>query len=388
MRIIAFAMRLIALAALCLIPATPTPAQPTLSYEGRPAILLANDKLELTVLPKGGAFVRLILKEDTQKISPIWDPLRYARETGQDGFGDSVGHFLCVDGFGPTSAEEKAAGLDGHGEAHRLPWKTRFYDKKGNTLALTQAVTLPILQENYERTIRLVDGEHVVQVQSQLENLLAFDRPVNWAEHATIGAPFLEPGVTVVDMPARQASTRPYVEGWKVNHRLASGKAFKWPLAPGRQGGKVDMRLTPSKMGSGDHTTTLLDPANKLVWVTAFNPAKRLMLGYVFRPEEFPWLQTWEHYPEDGRSARGLEFSTQPYDVPRREAVSTGTMFGAPAYRWLPAKSKIEARYLMFYTRTPEGMRHVDEIRLENGALVIADKKAKQQIRLSASLGL
>ena len=46
----------------------------------------------------------------------------------------------------------------------------------------------------------MVDGENIVYVESRLENLLGFDRPVNWAEHATIGSPFLESGATVVDV--------------------------------------------------------------------------------------------------------------------------------------------------------------------------------------------
>ena len=43
-----------------------------------------------------------------------------AREAGEKNiFGSGAGHFVCVDGFGPVSAEEEAAGLPGHGEATR-----------------------------------------------------------------------------------------------------------------------------------------------------------------------------------------------------------------------------------------------------------------------------
>ncbi len=86
--------------------------------------------------------------------------------------------------------------------------------------------------------------------------------------------------------------------------------------------------------------------------------------------------------------ARGLEFSTQPYDVPRRQAVQLGQMFGAPTYRWLPGKAKIESRFLMFLTTTPEGFARVDALRLENGRIVIEDRKAKRRVELTASLPL
>jgi hypothetical protein len=360
------------------------------TFEERPALVLANDKLELTVLTRGGAMASLVLREDPEKMNPLWDPSRLARELGQKpSFGSSTGHFVCVDGFGPVSPEERAAGMPGHGEAHVQPWEVRFSGKQGGTATVTFSAALPLVQQVLTRTLRVVDGENVVYVQSELESRLGFDRPVGWAEHATIGSPFLEPGITVVDMPARRAQTRPW-EGRPrgLEHRLASGKDFAWPAAPGARRGKIDVRVAPTEGGTGDHTTCLLDPSRKLVFVTALHPGKRLLLGYLFRREEFPWLQSWEHYPASMKWARGLEFSTQPYDVPRREVIQTNTMFDTPVYRWLPAKSKIESRFLMFYARTPEKFRKVDDVRLEGGLLVIEDRKAKQRVELEASLGL
>jgi len=252
---------------------------------------------------------------------------------------------------------------------------------------LTQSVKLPILQEVFTRTLRMVDGENVIYVQSELESLLGFDRPVNWGEHATLGSPFLEPGVTIVDMPAKRAQTRPDKPG-AVPFRLKPGKDFIWPMAPGANGKKVDVRVTPQKPNSHDHTTSLVDPSRKLVFVTALNPSKHLIFGYIFRREDYPWIQSWDNYMPDLRMARGMEFATQPYDVPRRETVQTNTMFGAPTYRWLPAKSKIESRYLLFYVQAPEGFHKVDDVRLDGGKVIIEDHKAKKQITLDASLPL
>ena len=137
-----------------------------------------------------------------------------------------------------------------------------------------------------------------------------------------------------------------------------------------------------------DHFTCLLDPARTLVFVTALNTDKRLLIGYVFRREEYPWLQSWESYPTGKRMARGIEFSTQPFDVPRREVIQTNSMFDAPVYRWLPAKGKIGSRFLLFYARTPEGMRKIDDVRVESGRIVIEDRRPRKQVTLNASLGL
>src|SRR5262249_42613779 len=186
-------------------------AQTPTVFEGRQGLLLSNDKLELTILLQGGAFANLVLRDDPEKLSPLWNPARMAREAGQkppSGF--ALGHFVCVDGFGPVSREEQAAGMPGHGEAHAQPWQMRSSEKKGGAATLVFSTRLPLVEEQFTRAVRLVDGENVVYVESELENLLAFDRPVCWAEHGTIGSPFLEPGKTVVDMSASRAKTRPH----------------------------------------------------------------------------------------------------------------------------------------------------------------------------------
>ena len=362
---------------------------PRTTFEDRPGLLLHNDKLELTILTTGGSLVNLVRMDDPEKLSPYWNPVRMAREIGQKPpAGSGFGHFVCVDGFGPVSAEERAAGLPGHGEAHTVEWSVEYEGRTGNYAKLTINADLPLVQERIRRTFRLVDGESVIYVNSELESKLGFDRPACWAEHATIGSPFLAPEVTVVDLSGRRGKTLRHPPRQALPLRLASFQDFEWPNAPLAGGGKVNLRATPASPNSLDHITCLMDPARKLVWVTAINTAKRLILGYVFRREDYAWLQDWESYPANLKMARGLEFSSQPFDVPRREAISTNSMFDAPTYRWLPAKSKIESRFLLFYAKTPDGFDKVDDVRLEGGKLIVEDRQAGKQIELKASLPL
>jgi hypothetical protein len=360
---------------------------PKTAFEDHAAFLLSNGTLELMVLARGSSFASVVLVDDPEKLSPLWDQIRLARETGERNVPDSPGgHFICVDGFGSVSAEEKSAGLPGHGEAHLAPFEVKFYAKESGATTLTLGTRLPLTQELFTRTVRMVDGENVIYVQSELESLLAFDRPVFWAEHATIASPFLEPGVTVVDMSAQRAKTRPFdPENEVMPHRLPFDKDFTWPAAPGLHTRRIDLRAAPVAPNSLDHTTCLMDASRRLVFVTALHPGKRLLLGYLFKPQEYPWTQNWEYYPPNKKLVRGLEFSTQPFDVPRRQVVQSNSMFSTPVYRWLPARTKIESRFLMFYARTPEGMHKVDNVWLEDGRIIIEDQKAKKQMTLKTS---
>jgi hypothetical protein len=351
-------------------------AQNPVQLDGKPALTISNDKLTLGVRTDGGAMVRMVLNDDPAAVN--------AMHAG-------LGHFVCVDGFGPVSPEERTAGLPGHGEAHLVKWELVSSEKTNvargvNTTTVSFSATLPIVQEKFHRTIRLVDGENVVYVESELENLLGFDRPINWGEHATIGSPFLELGKTIVEMSATRAMTRSHQSQSEAPHRLASFRPFTWPMAPALNGASIDVRPTPTEVPIGDHTASLMDPARRLVFVTAFNANKHLLLGYVFRREEYPWTQLWESYPaDDARIARGLEFATQPFDLPRREVIQTGSLFDTPTYRWLPAKSKIGSAFLMFYTRTPDGFRKVDDVVLDSGRLTVEDRTSGVKIVLTAS---
>src|SRR5262249_8904499 len=138
----------------------------------------------------------------------LWNPVQLARDAGRTvQFNGTIGHFVCVDGFGTPSSEERAAGLPGHGEAHLQHFDVTR-DPSGN--AVTFSGKLPIVAEVFTRTYRIVDGESVVYVDSQIESLLGFDRPVNWAEHATVGAPFLEPGKTTIALSGTRSQNRDY----------------------------------------------------------------------------------------------------------------------------------------------------------------------------------
>jgi hypothetical protein len=227
-----------------------------------------------------------------------------------------------------------------------------------------------VTQEKVTRTFLVRAGEPVLYVNTTVESLLGFDRPFVWAEHATIGSPFLEAGVTAVDISGTRSQTRPWKEPRQ--HRLTSGVDFTWPHAPLVRGGTADMRIPPVPPNSGDHTTTVMDPARDWSYATAIHPGRRLMVAWVWRAADFPWLQNWEAYSATAM-ARGLEFSTQPYDIPRREAVGMHRMFDTPTYRWLPAKSSVETRFAIVYTAVPEGFVRVTDVKVADGSLTFTD---------------
>jgi hypothetical protein len=378
------------------------------TFEGQPAIALSNGKLDIVMTRLGSTLASIVMTDDPEKLNPLWDPMRIAREQGRQAtFTGSAGHFVCVDGFGPASRDERAAGLPMHGEAHNVMFEISAPDQSNST-EVTFTGKLPIVQETLRRTFRMVKGESVVYVDSELENLMGFDRPINWGEHATIMAPFLQPNVTTVYLSGTRSQNRDYLldqtgrssspprgnapvpaaRSAGPQRRLAPGRDFTWPMAPGLDGKPVDVSSVPNDPHFLDHATTLLDPSRTFEWVAALNTRRRVVYGYLFRREDYRWVQHWGSYPNTPQLVRGMEFATQPYDIPHRDVVDMHSMFGAPVYRWLPAKSKIESHFLLYYARVPDGFTRIDDVHLEKGRLIIEDRAANKQVTLAASRGL
>lgn len=255
--------------------------------------ILANDKLELTIATNGGRFLSLVMKEG-QPFSPL----------------ATMGHFLALDGFGAPSDQESALGMPFHGEANRQLFKVLTNSNSGSSHLVTLQAKLPLAQETFTRTVEAVDGEQLIYVSSELESALSVDRPISWAEHATIGPPFLEKGKVVVDMPATNCRVRPYTPGNIPGH-LVYDKDFIWPMAPTVDGGAADIRIIPTDHNWLDLASCKLDPNRTLVFVTSLHLEKHLLYGYVFRRQDYPWLMSWMNFTSDKSSARGMEFSSQ-----------------------------------------------------------------------------
>jgi hypothetical protein len=104
-----------------------------------------------------------------------------------------------------------------------------------------------------------------------------------------------------------------------------------------------------------------MDASRENAFFTAFSPRLGLLFGYVWKRRDFPWLGIWEENhsrifpPWEGRElTRGMEFGVSPMPESRRQMVDRGSLFGEPAYRWLPAGGKLETEYCAVLRRASE----------------------------------
>jgi hypothetical protein len=158
---------------------------------------------------------------------------------------------------------------------------------------------------------------------------------------------------------------------------------FTWPIAPTAGGGRLNLRTVPPARFE-HYTAQLLDPRLKLAFISACNPRIGLLVIYVFRRADFPWVGNWmesfhqSHAPWNGKTlCRGLEFSTTPFAIPRRETVEQHRMFGEPVYRWLHAKSEANVRYMILLFRVPSDFRGVKSVSVDDGKATVVESGAR-----------
>ena len=67
------------------------------TFEGQPAITLANDKVRFTVMVEGSAIASATLNDDPEKLNPLWNPLKLARDSGRQAqYTGTLGHLACA----------------------------------------------------------------------------------------------------------------------------------------------------------------------------------------------------------------------------------------------------------------------------------------------------
>jgi hypothetical protein len=330
-----------------------------MSLKNRKLVRIENDELIVTVTVEGGHVAEIIEKKTG--MNPLWtppwpsiEPSTYSAATHPEYGSDweskllsgIVGHNLCLDIFGPPSDAEYAAGVTVHGESSVAP-----YNIEATATAMIAKARLPLTQLDFEREMRL-DGDHLM-IRETVTNLTSMDRPIAWTQHVTLGPPFLEAGITKLDINAPKSMVYPGDFGAAQHYR--PGALFDWPYAPNKDGSTTDLRIQSSAERSAGVTCHVNNPEAEHVGFSAFHETSRVQFGYTWKRADFPWISLWEENrsrtfpPWNGNAVtRGVEFGVSPFAEGRRAMVERGSLLGVPTYRWLAAREAVTVEYSAF----------------------------------------
>ena len=325
--------------------------------QSRPTVRLENEHASVTVDLLGGSIV------DFRLASGSVNPLVWANDA-KPGEAKPMSHFLCLDRWGQPSEAELANGMPFHGEATRVEWKQTGPGK--------MAAELPIAGLRVERTMRMLDGPAFL-VEETVTNENKLGRAYNMVQHPTIGPPFLDES-TLVDSNARQ--------GFMQSSPLPNPELpeIVWPVAL-QDALPIDLRrLTDDPLPNV--CSFVVD--DELGWVTAYSPAHGLILGYVWRTAEYPWLNIWRHVSDGKPLARGLEFGTTGLHQPFPTLVKKGTIFGRPLLDYLDAAESKTRSYVAFLAKAPKDFQGIGDVETF-GALSLEERRGQRRISVLRS---
>ncbi len=346
-----------------LVAVAPAATPPEQLVAGRRSIVLEGRQVRLVVDILGGSIV------DFHLLGHGLNPLRWNNE-GPTDEARAMSHFLCLDRWGQPSAAEEANGMPYHGEATRVAWEVM----EAQPTQVRMAAELPIAGLRAERRLDLAADGAWFQVRETVLNRNPLGRAYNMVQHPTIGPPFLDETV-VVDSNA----TRGFMQATPMPN--PEEPAVEWPTAL-RDGEPVDLRRLVD-----DHNPNVVSYVidDDFGWVTAVNAAKRLLIGYVWRRAEYPWLNIWRRADGGKPTARGLEFGTTGLHQPFPALIRKGRIFGRPLLDFLDASESKPRSYLAFLTEVPDGYRGVAEARVSKGSVTLVERGSGAELAVAIS---
>lgn len=362
---------------------------------GRRAFILENDRIRIGTLPGGGFIGEVRFKSDDPKksINPMRvphyqtiDPYLYDIARDGDRYGTGIqrrlmsgymGHYLCFPQFAASSPAEFRQDYGQHGEALAVEWKLQKVESPKEGVTLRYAADLPMTRYRVERSITLPADETVAYVEESVENMMPYDRPMQWVQHVTFGPPFLELNKTFVDASVAKVVLRRGQE--------ATAEA-SWPQIKDSEGRTVDLRVF-----SGRANTWLMDRSKPRVYFTMYNSDYPVLIGYIFESAPNQWVLDWQENqrvkerPWDGKViARAICIGDSTVSG-LRNAVERGSILGVPVYSWIEARQRRTQHYAFFLAEIPVGFKGVADLKTENGRIVILERETGKTIAIKSA---
>ncbi|NEW84302.1 MAG: hypothetical protein GZ094_18315, partial [Mariniphaga sp.] len=198
-------------------------------------------------------------------------------------------------------------------------------------------------------------------------------------QHATMGGAFLNESV-IVNSNA----------GAGFNQNLISKSLiefeYQWPIA------YIDSLKNHIDLTKSDYTKDYVSThiiEGEIGWATAANPEKGLLIGYVWKTADYPWLHIWQGVKNGKLWAKALEFGTtglgDTFSPEKRAAL---TFHGRNNNLFIDAKSSVTKKYVCFLIRIPEGFVKIESVHSVDNQILVSylTDKGSMKVRFNVNL--
>lgn len=345
----------------CLLAFTPLTAPTAELVNGRKSLVMDTPSARLVIDVAGGSIGDFHLKDSAADLNPLRWATPAPGNTSITGFG----HFLCLDRWGPASEAESAKGMPYHGEAAHVEWNiARDTANQNGILKAEMTALLPKAGLSVRRSIRMSTKSPLFAVREEVSNVNALGRIYNAVQHPTIAPPFLGE-TTVVDCNGRKG----FAQGGTLPNPEAPSST--WPQALKQNGEAIDLRHLTNDPNPNVVSYTIDDEYG---WVTGTTAARGLLIAYVWKTADYPWVSLWRDVREGKPAARGLEFGTTGLHQPFPILVKKGRIWDRPLFAYLDAGETTARSYIAFLCKVPTDFAGVESINVTKTRLTVRER--------------
>lgn len=183
-----------------------------------------------------------------------------------------------------------------HGESALIPWDATVGRDDDEAVTLQLEADLIRYPFHVDRRLTLRADEPTLHVEETITNGGEVEVPYVWQQHVALGPPLIGPDAKL-DIPAESGHTAAYGPDQR-NGRLAGDESFEWPMAPGRDGGEVNLCEFPPHDATVDDLAYALDLQEGRYSVVN----DTIDLGFEFRFPTDPFECIWYWQPLGGAS--------------------------------------------------------------------------------------
>lgn len=317
------------------------------AVNGWEAVAITNRFIEATFLPgKGGDIYSLTDREsglDVLLKSPrgLTAPRPPERETNgavQRNFLENYeGGWQTLFPNAGNECSYRGQRIPAHGEVALRPWQWEPL-RAGQGIAMrVRCETVPL---ELTRVAMVVAERGILDICDTITNHDSDPCHFVLGHHLVLGAPFLQPGARLEVAAERVVTSDEY---WEDTARIAAGATSEWPFAPGRNGGRIDLRLVegPACGSHDDVFATNLHQGSAEI----SNPQRGLTVRLNWDREIFRWVTLWQVFggahvePLAGTYALGVEPWTSRTCL--SDAVAEGTALQLDGGASVHAKIKV-----------------------------------------------
>jgi len=330
---------------------------------------LSNGQAELTIDSYGGAMRSFRMLD--REVNPISFRLPPQYPGQQGGF---QGHFICLGRWGDPTAGEQGEGLLKHGDSCRLPWD--FELAPGGREA-TMGVSSVREGLTVQRHVRLSAGSAAVRVDEMITNSGGLGRFYQLVQHPTFASPFLDRD-TVLFCNAGLGFNQAFGGNPDTN-------ALHWPYAYTED--ESIIRLNRFEEPYNGVFSFVVEPEAAQGWAVLYSKKHRLLMGYVWPREHYPWINIWQEWKKRKPIYLGVEFGTTGLHRPFCQVVEENNtrVFDERTYAFLDAGRQYQYTYHLFLHRVAGRLESIEHVSVDGGTLSLSING--QEHSLNAEMG-